>query len=490
MITRNHHHPSRILGVALAALLALTLAASACGGSGDDDGKSGSADAAAVRTEPRTEPPPRKEGAEEIDYIRAQELADKDNEEVGGGRTDEGQIGETLEDVQVSIAEANGASVCHELTEAAELAVARSGRSSDPRACSDVVRRVAQERRRRGSKTALSEVLSVKLRGNEATARVRYPDGSVRFIPFVKEGGIVWKASSLDLIDELIVENPPEGPGHDFTDPHDVGDRAVIREVLYDSEGDFPRELGQSVCHELTPRGQREIVPRARGLYTCEDRMEPIARRALAGGYQPLFSEFRSIRIDGKRATAVVKSPGRKARTVRFVETADGWKLPSVRYIGVDSKLLSKAPAKPDAGTRAATLRHDFGDEETGNPHAAIREVISDIQADFAEGIGSSCHELSERGQREISGQTSGRTAVSKCTPIASQLSRRVRSSKTVRPWRSRVTDIRIDGRRATAVLVTPGVGRHKARFLKERLKGWRLESLRYAEPVARWIDR
>lgn len=485
---RTRHESVLATVAAIAVLAGLPLAAGGCGGSDEADGSSDRA--AATATTQNLDPEPRHPGAEEIGYVRALELGDKDNDTLGGGATEDGTVKESLEDIQVGIAEVNGSNVCHELSSRALLAMARISGSNDPDdldACADTVRRAAEKRKKSGGTTSLSEVLSVKVHGNWAVARVRDPDDTVREIPFAEEGNQLWGASSLEVVDPELIENPPQGPGHDYSDPRDVSERELIKEVLYDVEGDFPLGLANSVCFELTTTGRQEI---GGGLETCEVRLPKITRRALLRGYQPHFSQFRSIEIDGRQAVATVRSFGQGTRRVRFVKTAEGWKLPSVRYAGnVDPLLLREAIDKSSAfGVAHEKPAHDLGDPVGGGPKVEIREVVSDIQLDFAEGIGGVCPELSKGGERELTGQRN--PVLSDCTTVASRLSRQVRRHRAVEPWHSRFISITVKGKKATAVLATPGRGRHKAHFVDQRIVGWRLVSLRQVEPVGRFLDR
>ena len=467
------------------AATALALAAGGCGGS-DDEGDD-AAKAVPTETTQNLDPEPRRPGAEEIGYVRALELADKDNEEVGTGLSAKSKIREGIEDIQVSVGEVNGQSVCHELSRTAAVGVARTIGSDDADDCADAVKTAASKRRQADGTTALSEVLSVKARGDRATARIRNPDGATRHIAFVKEDGRLWRAASLQAIDPGLFPTSPEGPGHDRGDPRGADARAAIEEVLYDVEADLPLEDAEGVCSELTPIGRREI---GGGVAFCEQRLPEIARRALLRGYQPHFSRFRSLEIRKRGAVAVVHSPGHGTRRVRFERTADGWKLPSIAYAGNVDRIVLREPVdrRDLAGVPVEAPGHDLGDEGGGGPKGDIREVVSDVQVDFAEGIGGVCPELSTGGQRELTGQRD--PSVRDCTTVASRLSRQVRRSRTLAPWRSRIVSIDVRGKRATAVLTTPGRGRHRARFVDQPHAGWRLTSLRHLEPVAGLLER
>jgi hypothetical protein len=315
---------ARAVAVALAAVTLGLLAG--CGG-GDDDGGDAKAQSGTSG------------GAEEISYKRAGELADIDDRLVDDPPGVKADVDEVLEDLQVSIALVQGLMACAELSTVAEMAVAQSVGSNDRRACRDVVDAIGEKRRKLGQKSPLSKVLSVSVRGNEATARVLYPDGEIRYIPFVEDSDVVWRASSLDLVDDEAVEPSPEGPGSDKSDPRGLSERELIEEVVYDLEGDFLLGKGSSVCFELTEDGQREIEQSGIGNGGCAQRIPTITKRALARGYQPRYSRIGKVTIDGKRATAVVKPTLRPRQQVHFVKTEGldgGWKATSVRDIGVD----------------------------------------------------------------------------------------------------------------------------------------------------------
>ena len=323
-------------------LVAVTLiGVSACGG--DDDESTAAprkAPAAGVQA-PDGEPSKKSAGrTEQITWERALEIAGADDRQAPAGGGDGDQIAELLEDVQVSLSAGSGQGVCTELSTGGQMAMARSIGGRDFQSCKDVAHRVSRERRQTGATTDLSEVLSVDVRRKTATARVRYPDGSIRLIPFMKENPWAWKLTTIDLVDENVIENDSLGPGHDFSDPRGVGPKGAIEEVIFDVLGDFPRGLGNSVCHELTPSGRREVERSGIGRGDCEKRLPAMTRRALARGYQPRFAEVEAVRIDGSRATARIAEYGHRPRTVPFVKTGEGWKLPSVGYAGVELSRL------------------------------------------------------------------------------------------------------------------------------------------------------
>lgn len=313
-----------VRAASLGALAALAITLNACSVSDNNQSANSAATTAAADA-------PARGGAEMIGYTRAMELvADDDLSATTGG--DKAQIAEALEDVQVSIAAGKGLGVCHELSEQGELAVAESLGRTGIQACKDVISMTAERRRRAGAKSALSEILSIDVNGTTAVAHVEDPDGSTRYVPFVREG-TAWRVTSLALVDDTVVENAPLGPGHDFSDPRGGGPAGDVKETLYDVQGDFPLGLGNSVCFELTAAGRDEIERSGIGAGDCEARLPTITRRALAGGMRPRRSTVLSVRADGRRAIVVVKDPHRPPYRVPFVKTAEGWKLPSLTLV-------------------------------------------------------------------------------------------------------------------------------------------------------------
>ena len=114
-----------------------------------------------------------------------------------------------------------------------------------------------------------------------------------------------------------------------------------------------------------------------------------------------------------------------------------------------------------------------------------IREVLSDVQADFGGGLpGAVCPELTEAGQRELENAPGG--VAGDCTATGVKLRER-NAARGVPPRYSKVLSVKVHGRIATALVMDPndpGKPKYRVPFLNEGVAGWALPSLTYAEPV------
>ena len=239
------------------------------------------------------------------------------------------QILGALHEIQANLAAGHGAQVCRDLSSVGRIEVVTSG-VGEQATCEQVVETIGA----RGRPATLErpwKVRSVTIRdGGQATILAAGPDGSPRYVGFVRERRGVWKLATIESLVPGGLDVPTAGPGHDFGDPQDVGPKAAIKEVLYDIQSDFPRGLGSSVCWELSEAGQREIETSGIGSGSCQRRIPSIAKRALAAGFEPRFSRIRSVRIRGGRAGALVREPDGSLRRVPFVKGPHGWKAPSL----------------------------------------------------------------------------------------------------------------------------------------------------------------
>lgn len=128
----------------------------------------------------------------------------------------------------------------------------------------------------------------------------------------------------------------------------------------------------------------------------------------------------------------------------------------------------------------------DVGDPHGGGPKVAIREVLKDIQSDFPSGAGTMCNEISRAGRRELR-----RARLSRwegCQEAIYDLSGQVEDAGLM-PWYSEILAVEVTGQRATALVRNADDGPARpVPFVYEKDRGWRLVSLRHAEPVARLL--
>lgn len=236
------------------------------------------------------------------------------------------EIHDDLPRIQAELVAGNGPGVCESLSGAGEIETVTSGigRLTE---CADVVEWIAARGRRLRVDEKPWKVRAITLRDREAMVLAAAADGSSRYATFVETEKGEWKLDSLTALAPAALDNDPLGPGHDFSDPRGVSEKARVAEVVYDIEGDFPRGLGNSVCHELTPAGQRQIEQSAVGSGSCVDRIPEIAKRALAAGIAPRSSKVVSVQVDGRRATALLRDPATPPYRVDLELGSPDWKL-------------------------------------------------------------------------------------------------------------------------------------------------------------------
>lgn len=248
------------------------------------------------------------------------------------------QIETALENAQTGLTERNGRAVCDELSHAETMQLAASAYQGLA-TCEGVVE--ALLKRHPVESGDLPDVASIQIVGQRASVEAKQTGKRVPiYYAFDKERG-QWKLATVEVLLPADFTPPPLGPGRDFSDPTGLDTKGKIEEVLYDLQGDFPEELGTSVCYELTAAGQREIEQSGIGSGSCPERVPEITRRAMRHGFKPRASEFLSITVNGKRATALVRDPGRPPYRVPFIKGPDRWAMPSLSYSsGIDLEEL------------------------------------------------------------------------------------------------------------------------------------------------------
>lgn len=244
----------------------------------------------------------------------------------GDGSGTEAAIAQTLLSVQRGLAARDGEAVCGALTATGSYELGRL-RGGGPGSCARMVGEIGV-REHENWKPKAYEIVSVKLNGARASALLRVAGGEPYRVPFARDKSGAWRLTSLVLLDVEAVDNPPYGPTRPYVEPP----RKIPEEDLYDVQGDFARDRGESVCDDLTPAGRRELKPYGPPGESCPDTVRRIKDRLMLGGYQLPFSRLLSVSIDGGRATLLVKDPGRPPYRVPVVIGPGDWKLPSLRY--------------------------------------------------------------------------------------------------------------------------------------------------------------
>lgn len=143
-----------------------------------------------------------------------------------------------------------------------------------------------------------------------------------------------------------------------------------------------------------------------------------------------------------------------------------------------EGRVVSTARSEPE-------LRQPDVDDPSGvGNKGAIKEVLTDVQADFPFQIGTSvCAVLSDVGRREL--ERSGAHRSGECDKAAAALARRNRAGG-IAPRYSRILSVDYANGVGVAV-VRDGDGRpYRVPFVKGRGTdgGWSLVSLAFAEPV------
>ncbi len=152
-----------------------------------------------------------------------------------------------------------------------------------------------------------------------------------------------------------------------------------------------------------------------------------------------------------------------------------------------DSGDESAALERPDGRyvTRAQAMAIAQAENSTivrGGDRAYIREVLSDVQVDFAAGTGSGvCNELSEQGEREIERAGTGHRR--SCDSVVTKMARR-NQRQGLKGKLSAIWSIDIAGDRASALVKDPGDrSPYRVRFVKQNGQLWTLVSLADVEP-------
>ncbi|HYI81078.1 MAG TPA: hypothetical protein VEW67_09485 [Thermoleophilaceae bacterium] len=180
-------------------ILAAGLSIAGCGGSDDSD----AGEVARAETAPSAWNP-----AQEVGYWAAIRLAALDDISPGNtDRSNRGRVGESVNDVQVSLAAGGGQGVCSELTkrEMRRIAIRWAGEppvdGDGVRGCKDAVIAIARQRKQARLKTKISHVQAVRVDGNRAVAELEDPDGTVHEARYVEEKRYGWNLDDLEGVD-------------------------------------------------------------------------------------------------------------------------------------------------------------------------------------------------------------------------------------------------------------------------------------------------
>jgi hypothetical protein len=126
------------------------------------------------------------------------------------------------------------------------------------------------------------------------------------------------------------------------------------------------------------------------------------------------------------------------------------------------------------------TVEMDTGDPPDLDDEGQIKEALSDLQGDFSlERSTGVCLELSRAGRDEILRET----GQSRCDYGVFRLIQHNKRA-AIKPRISTVFDVAVEGQRAEVTVGEPGRPDRTMPFVKEG-QGWKVVSLRDAEPVA-----
>lgn len=130
----------------------------------------------------------------------------------------------------------------------------------------------------------------------------------------------------------------------------------------------------------------------------------------------------------------------------------------------------------------------DTGDPAGGSDAQAIKEVLTDVQADFPllKGV-HVCRDLSREMRREL--RRSRLASSGKCDDGVVELALRNRAAG-IDPLYSKVISIDVDGGRASAVVHDPGRPPRAVPFVRKGAGAWKLASLQAVEPISRHLGR
>lgn len=109
-------------------------------------------------------------------------------------------------------------------------------------------------------------------------------------------------------------------------------DRGRLAALLNDLQASFIAVDGKRFCGHLTRGGQAEVVRYGKAVSmpgSCPAIITKISKATRDAGVKQRPSRMLSARINGKKATALVKDANRRPEPMHFVKVDGSWKLPS-----------------------------------------------------------------------------------------------------------------------------------------------------------------
>ena len=370
--------------------------------------------------------------------------------------------------------------VCPHLTDAGQHELAEGAGRHDGdyfQGCKDTIATANRERRKRGEKTVVSAIRSVKIDGDHATVQIQDPGGDSRPVPFVRTGARSWAVTSFSYIYPDVVLAKPPGPGYDNGDPHRMSAEQAIEEAVYDIQAWFPRGLGREVCSALTRSGRREIEVADKRGAACPAAVAELAKRTAATGFQPRFSKVVSVDRSGRRATAMLHDRGDTGKPqypVSLEFEGGHWRLSSLTLV---------EPLDLDAPRQGRSTLRDLDDPSGLDARGLIREAFTDLQADFGVGMTTTvCSDLSRDGQREL--VALAREDGDRCQNVVHDIATWNRAHR-ISPRYSQILRIRVLGSKGYILVKDPLKPPYEVPFVREARGGWQLVSLARAESIA-----
>lgn len=127
-------------------------------------------------------------------------------------------------------------------------------------------------------------------------------------------------------------------------------------------------------------------------------------------------------------------------------------------------------------------IYRDLGDPPNADARTAIKEVLSDVQADFPLSLTTGvCSELSWAGEDEL--EAAGIDDSGDCDVVMGKLMARAQAAG-LEPRYSRVMSVTVNREAAIAVVREKHGKPHRVPFVEEDGRGWKLVSLTFAEPI------
>jgi hypothetical protein len=258
----------------------------------------------------------------------------------------------------------------------------------------------------------------------------------------------------------------------------------LIVEALEDVQADFGavqarRSTGSSaaICMELSAAAKEQLVRlRLGGRSTCEGVVEWIATVNREEKVSARASRVHSVVVDGLRAWAETShgEDGTRHRVPFVDEGLGGWRLAGFLYA---------EPVAPAVWQDAVRAKNEH--LVSGGHRAQLREIVDDIQLDFAVGDGASvCGELSADAEERLAVLVGVAEEELDCAAAIGDLARRNRIAG-LPPRFSRLSQFKIGRLRATATLADPASESRRIGFKRTANGPWKLSDVTAVLPLS-----